>query len=327
MERALTTVFITIDTEYGFGFTRRLGLASRQENFARSITCTTLSGIVGIGYQMDVFDRYGLKGVFFIDPMPALLWGTAAIEDVVGPIVARGHDVQLHIHTEWLELAGGVNPIGRRTGMNIKDFTWDEQCQLLDYARTTLIAAGASAPTAFRAGNYGANDDTLRALAHLGMRFDTSHCPGIANSMCGISLGAADSLPVEHCGVVEVPIGCIAARGHSLRHAQVTALSAGEVIAAVRHCQREGIETFTLVSHSFELLSRDHARVNQVVKRRFELLCARLGQMPGIATGTYASNPPLVGDARHSPVLPFNPLRTGLRLAEQAVANALYGAR
>jgi hypothetical protein len=118
---------------------------------------------------MDVFERHGIKAVFFVDPMPALVWGTAAIEDVVGPIVVRGHDVQLHIHTEWLELAGDANPLGMRTGMNIKDFGVEEQCVLLDYARGVLIAAGAPGPVAFRAGNYGANDDTLRALAQLGI--------------------------------------------------------------------------------------------------------------------------------------------------------------
>ncbi|MDE1918862.1 MAG: polysaccharide deacetylase family protein [Sphingomonadales bacterium] len=320
----MTTILITIDTEYDFGFTRRHGVASRRENFARSIACTTPSGSVGVDYQMDVFDRHGLKAVFFVDPMPALVWGTAAIEDVVGPIVARGHDVQLHIHTEWLELAGGANPLGARTGTNIKDFTWEEQCLLLDHARATLVAAGAPSPVAFRAGNYGANDDTLRALAHLGLAFDTSHCPGIVASLCDISLSAEDRAPMHHCGVTEVPIGCIAAPGGGLRHAQLTALSAGEILAALAHAQRQGVADFTLVSHSFELLSRDRTRINQIVKRRFERLCVALGAR-GVASGIYRSDPPVAAQ-RAVPVLPHNPLRMGWRLAEQALSNALYGA-
>lgn len=324
----LTTVFITIDTEYEFGFTRRHGPGSRQDNFARSITCATPSGAVGIGHQMDVFDRHGLKGIFFVDPMPALIWGTAAIEDVVGPIVARGHDVQLHIHTEWLELAPQASPIGPRTGQNIKDFPLADQACLLDYARGVLVAAGAPAPVAFRAGNYGANDDTLRALAQLGILYDTSHCPGIAGSACAISLGPQDRLAVEHCGVIEVPVGCIAAGNTGLRHAQVTALSAGEMAAAIAHGRKYGLSGFTLVSHSFELLSRDRTCANEVVKRRFERLCAKLGQMHDVETGTYAGSPPApAAIGRQAQVLPFSPLRTGLRLAEQAVANALYGAR
>ena len=109
----MTTCYLTVDTEYSSGFTRRSGIDSRKKNFDRNIACKTASGSVGLEYQMNVLDAHRLKAVFFVDPMPALLWGAAAIEDVVGPIIARGHDVQLHIHTEWLELAGKQNPLGK----------------------------------------------------------------------------------------------------------------------------------------------------------------------------------------------------------------------
>lgn len=127
----MTALYFTIDTEYSPGLTARGGRDTRQENFARSIACTTSNGAVGVGYQLDVFDRCGLKAVFFVDPMPALLWGVEAIADVIGPIIERGHDVQLHVHTEWLVLAGVDNPLGSRTGTNLKDFTFEEQCLLL----------------------------------------------------------------------------------------------------------------------------------------------------------------------------------------------------
>lgn len=324
----MTAVYITIDTEYSPSLAARKGSRSRKENFKKSIAATTPSGSVGIGYQLDIFDRHNLKAVFFVDPMTALLWGVEAISDIVGPIIERGHDVQLHLHTEWLALAGANNPLGKRIGTHIKDFAYEEQCQLIDYARSTLIAAGAPRPIAFRAGNYGANDDTLRALAELGFSYDTSHCPGIAESDCAISLGPEDRRPVQHCGVVEVPIGCIASFGGGLRHAQITAISSAEALAAIRHARSSENCSFTLVSHSFELLSRDRTRVNQVVKQRFERLCAGLAKLDGVGTATYVHSPPSVGDlASASPVLPHNLLRSGLRLAKQAAANTLYGAR
>ena len=328
----MTQVYITIDTEYSSGFAARSGGTERAANFARSISCETPEGAVGVAYQLDVFDTHGLKAVYFVDPMPALLWGVAAIEDVVGPIVARGHDVQLHLHTEWLALAGPGSgmpkPLGSNSGMNLKDFAFEDQCRLIARASALLIAAGAPAPVAFRAGNYGANDDTLRAAAECRLRYDTSHCPGIAGSLCDISLGRQDRQPLHHAGVIEVPIGCIAGLGGRLRHAQVTALTAGEVLAAIRHARREGTQSFTLVSHSFELLSRNRERINTVVKRRFEQLCCGLARLDGVRTATYVDAPPMVQDepATRS-ILPHNPLRTGRRLAEQALANALYGAR
>ena len=322
----MTALYITIDTEYSFGLARRMRGGGRAENFASAIIGTTPSGPRGIQYQLDQFDAHGIKAVFFVDPMPALVWGTEAIADIVAPIAARGHDVQLHLHTEWLELAGSANPLGTATGGNLRDFGFEQQCTLIDYAQRVLIAAGAAAPVAFRAGNYGANDDTLRALAALGISYDTSHCPGIAASECHISLGAEDRQVQRYCGTIEVPIGCIAAGGGALRHYQLTALTDAELLAALRHAVRGGQQQVTLVSHSFELLSRDRLRANRVLQRRFERFCAGLAAVPGLTTATYAQRPPQIEGAAPAP-LPHSPLRTLRRLAEQALGNALYGAR
>lgn len=324
----MTTCYITIDVEYDFGFARRSGATTHEIDFVRSINCVTPYGAAGVEYQMNVLDRHGLKAVFFVDPMPALIWGVAAIEDIVRPIVARGHDVQLHIHTEWLTLAGSKNPLGERVGNNIKDFTVDDQCILIKYAKDVLVAAGAPEPVAFRAGSYGANDDTLRSLAALGLRYDSSYCPGIASSLCDINLPPGVRAPIEHCGVIEVPIGCIADSGSRLRHAQITALSSAEMLSALHHAHDNGVNCFTMVSHSFELMSRDRSRVNKIVRRRFEEICSGLARMRGVSTGTYTSHLPCIAShLEHASVLTFSPFRKGLRIVEQGVSNLLYGSR
>lgn len=325
----MTAVYITIDTEYAANLPGCDGPGSRAENFARSIRCDTTSGPVGTGYQMDVMDRHGVKGVFFVDPMPALLWGVAAIEDVVGPIVARGHDVQLHCHTEWLALAGDDRVrrrlAGNLSGQHIKNFPFEEQCRILEWARDTLVAAGAPPPIVFRAGNYGANDDTLRALAAIGVPYDTSHAPALAGrGDCAISLGADVRRPVLHHGVVELPIACIEDFGGRLRHGQITALTLAEMVGMVEHAQANGIGAVTLVSHSFELMSRDRVHRNRVVARRFDGFCRALGTMTDSRSATYAMATPDLEPSSEAPVMAFNPLVGSARLAEQAVSNVLY---
>lgn len=325
----MTRVFITIDTEYSSGLYTGPGAADRADNFARSISCDTPEGPAGVSHKLALLREHGQKAVFFVDPMPALVWGVAAIEDVVGPIVEAGQDVQLHCHTEWLRHAGPANPLASKaTGQNLADFPFEEQCAILDYARTTLIAAGATAPVAFRAGNYGANDDTLRALAAIGIDYDSSHCPALVGaSACRIGLGRDDRDPVGHMGVLEVPVGTIGTLGGGLRHAQITALTLREMLCAISHARDSGRGSFTLVSHSFELINRRKMAVNHIVRRRFTDLVRALATMRGVETGTYAESPPtlrLTGGA-YQP-LPANPVRTGRRLAEQLVSNALYGA-
>ncbi|OBV10302.1 polysaccharide deacetylase family protein [Erythrobacter dokdonensis] len=324
----MTRVFITIDTEYSSGLYTGPGAADRADNYARSIACITPDGPAGITHKLELLGQYGQKAVFFVDPMPALVWGVAAIEDIVGPIIAAGQDVQLHCHTEWLELAGTANPLhSMRTGRNIADFPFEEQCEILDYARQTLVAAGAPLPVAFRAGNYGANDATLRALAHIGMTYDASHCPALSDGDCRISLGSEDRDPVLHEGVIEVPAGTIGTISGGQRHAQITALTLAEMLAAIRHARDGGRESFTLVSHSFELINRRRLAVNRIVRRRFTGLVRALATMRGVETGNYRDNPPPIGAlGSTSHPLPASTMRTSIRLAEQFVSNTLYGA-
>jgi hypothetical protein len=322
--------YITIDTEYSSRMARDLGPDCRAENFACAISGQTEAGEYGLGYKLDMFNHHGHRGVCFVDPMPALLWGVAAVEDVVGPILERGHDVQLHIHTEWLELADAGHPLRRElggaTGRNIKNFSFEQQCALIDWARETLMSAGAAAPVAFRAGNYGASDTTLQALANCGIGYDTSHTPGIENGDCAIALGPEDRVPLRHQGVTEVPIGSIATVGGGLRHAQITALSAREMVRALRHARDAGKPCFTMVSHSFELVNRRRGKVNRIVRSRFERLCGAIARMKGVRTGTYAADPPAVVALDPAGTLaPADPVAETLRIAEQLASNTLYG--
>lgn len=322
----MTAVYITIDTEYSAGLTAELGVQAREEVFDRSILCRTPDGEVGIVHQMDVMDAHDIKGVFFVDPMPAFVWGTGAVAAVVEPILERGHEVQLHLHPEWLELAGDANPLKTRTGRNLHEFTETEQVDLLGLARDQLIAAGAPSPSAFRAGNFGANDATLRALRTVGIRYDSSHVPGIAVSDCRISLTQDDQAVVQHEGAIEVPVGSVASIGGQ-RHAQITALSHWELEAALRHCVSEKVEAFNIVSHSFELMSRDRTRSNRILGRRFARFCRTLADISGVDSATFGSRPPQLGDETGAAAMQRNPIRSMARMAEQFVANRLYGAK
>ncbi len=311
-------VLITIDTEYSSGLYASGEGRDRARNFDLSIACRGPRGESGIHYQLEVLSRHGLTGVFFVDPMPALVWGQEAVDAIVHPILEAGHEVQLHCHTEWLDHAEG-DPFGSERGLNIKDFALETQAEILDFARARLIEAGAPSPSMFRAGNYGANDDTLRALKQIGIERDTSHSPGFAESACAIDLPMGRFNPVMHCGVEEWPIAGIATRS-GFRHGQITALSFGEMAAAIDHAAVSGWPAFILVSHSFEFFNRAKGKPNPVLMRRFERLCEWLGNST-IAKGSGTEALGEIPANPATPPLPYKPLRTAARLAEQALAN------
>lgn len=319
-------VLITIDTEYSAGLYASGTATDRAVNFDRAIACRAKPGKAGqreagIFYQMDVFDRCGLKAVFFVDPLPALVWGQAAIDAVVQPIIARGHEVQLHSHTEWLDFAEN-SPLPGRTGRNMTDFSQAEQHTLLEWGLDRIQQAGAPRPTAFRAGNYGANDDTLRALAQLGIEWDSSFAAGYADSDCDISLPQGHCQPVSHCGMKEFPISAITSH-NGQRHAQLAALSFEEIRAAITHAQQSKWPGFCIVSHSFELYNRDTQRPNTLLCRRFEEMCEWLGGSPDVFSAGFNDLNVDLGGGK-LPLLPFNYVRAGFRVAEQLAVNTVF---
>jgi hypothetical protein len=318
----MTKVLVTIDTELSALLYQR-GM-SAQANLDSSIHGKCDAGAFGIGWQMDQLDSRGLKGVFFVDPLPALVYGEALISDIVGPILARGHDVQLHVHTEWLEWAT-QSPIEQR-GHNLADFSLDDQMTLIRLAAEILERAGAPRPVAFRAGNYGADDNSLRALATLGLRWDTSFNAPFTYSPCRINLPRDQTSPCKHLGIIELPVSGIWDRLQHIRPAQICAMSAREMREALDHAGKSGHAAFVIVTHSFEMLSRDRARPNRSVMSRFESMCRVIADHPGLHTSTFAELDPDIincGTATQ-PRLAHNLWRTGLRMVEQALATWRY---
>lgn len=319
----MTALLITIDTELSsLLHDRGLGL---DDNIRSSIWGEAQGKSYGIGWQMDELERHGLKGVFFVDPMPALLYETEFLRPIISAIVERGHEVQLHIHSEWLRWAN-QSPVGERMGRNIGDLSQADQARLLWVGKRWLEEAGAPSITAFRAGNFGANDHTLRALDDVGITWDSSVNPAYHHYGCKIS-GARDQLaPVRRYGVIELPVSGVIDRPGSFRPAQICAMSATEMRTALRHAVRQGHATFVVVTHSFEMLSRDRKRPNHAVMRRFTSLCREAAGLSGLRTcGFRDLLPGIVSDASssHSRVPPSH-LRTASRMVQQLWASWRY---
>jgi len=319
----MAAVLITIDTELSAG--RRARGWSLSDNFRSSFLGRCDGGDFGVPWLLDQLDAAGLRGVFFVDPMPALAHGEEIVADMVGPIVARGHEVQLHIHTEWLEWARR-SPVGKRRGRNIGDFSLEDQVALIGHARDLLERAGAPTPTAFRAGNYGADDRTIAALDRLGVAWDASYNAGYIGGDCALSPLPSPITPARREGVTLVPVSGILDRPGHFRPAQVCAMSTREMRAALDHAARDAHPCFTIVTHSFEMLSRDRSRPNRAVMARFEALCRHVADDPALHAGGFHDLPASLPERRLD-LAGHNYPRTAARVAAQVLATWRYERR
>jgi hypothetical protein len=310
----MPSVFLTVDTELMW----RHHCAGLD---AETVVRRSLEPAgVGVGWQLEQLARFGLKACFFVDPMPALVYGLDPIKRVIGAILEAGQEVQLHLHPNWTGAHAGDR--GASYGLfELIDYSLAEQVALIEGAADMLVAAGAPEPIAFRSGSYSANDDTLTALAQLGFLYDSSHNGSEHPWPSAIGLPPRQIAPIAHRGLIEVPVTLIEDRKGHLRHFQICALSAAEMKAALDHAVNEEHVAVTVVSHGFELANRAGTRPNGVHVRRFEALCGMLAERRDVLpTAHFADRPEMALGCDDAPLRP-SLVRTRLRQAEQLWSN------
>lgn len=319
----MTAVLFTTDTELSFMLHRR-GV-DPLENFRIAVMGEVADGAWGIGHQMRRLTAHGLRGVFFVEALSSYLFGNDVLKRVVDPILSAGHEVQLHLHAEWLKWID-KDLIGDRRGANIADFSYADQRRLLELALAAMAEAGAPRPTAFRAGNYGADNDTLMALASLGLEFDSSYNQPYLGRACRIEAEPGLSRPVRLSGLVEVPITFFEDYPGHTRALQLCAASSAEFQTVIRQSLAQARPVVVIVNHSFELLNLKRTRANKMVLQRFEELCAILQshEAQALSMGFRDLAGAIAADAPAPARLTSNPVRTALRMLEQSVGAYRY---
>jgi hypothetical protein len=265
-------VFITIDTEFwpqspdwrSTGF---------DADYERDILGRTRAGEYGLKFQLDLLQAHGVKAVFLVEALSVRVTGDAFLKRTVDLVQQYGQDVQLHAHTEWLKWMEDPPLPPGRTGQHLHCFSADEQAILLAEAARNLRAAGVRDIRAFRAGNYGADNATLRALKQIGIQIDTSYnYPYVLFGQCQMRSPVPLTQGSLFEGIHEYPVSFFSDWPGHYRHAQLCACSAREMRAALIRAWEAGWQDFVIVSHSFELINR-RGGVEDAVIRRMEDLC------------------------------------------------------
>jgi hypothetical protein len=309
-------VLIAVDVEI-WPLSRDPGPEGFRNDFRRFIFGPTEHGDFGLPYQLKLLKRHGLKGIFLVDALFAAVHGMEYLREVVDLIRGEDQEVQLHLHTEWVDRVDDLLP--GRGGRHIRDFTQDEQALLIRHGIESLEACGVEKVIAFRAGNFGANFDTLRALAGNGILFDTSYNYPYLDSACSLRMEEAVMQPRRLEGVFEFPVQFYHQGFGKPNHVQFGACSCGELTALLEQAAGMGWYAFQVLSHSFEFLDARRRGPDRIVARRFERFLEYLeAHRDRFETCWFSDLDPgrIPVDIRTGP-LRSNPFRTAWRYGEQ----------
>jgi hypothetical protein len=284
---------------------------------------------LGIGLMMRELEAHGMRGTFFTEVFGSQHFGLAGLREAVLEMHGRGHDVQLHTH-----------PIQRRADWrtrkeepapdDIADYALGAQVELLREGIGILESCGLpkGSVTAFRAGNFGASNETWTAMAQAGLKLSSNYNPCYFQKNCKMRSDVSEpGLFDTGLGVWELPISNFQERGGGFRHVQITAVSVSEMQDYLRQARRLGIGEVTIVTHSFELCHIDdvverRGRPNSVNLSRLRGLCRFLGRNERDfvveTVGALARRLPVRGARRGLGMPRGRPLLKARRLVEQA---------
>ena len=268
-------VYITVDTETWCGGWNDID-AKFPKAFNSYIYGRTNKGDYGLPFQLKLLNDYGLKAVFFVEPLFSKRFGRSALEEIVGLIHESNQNVELHLHPEWTdESTQVIFPHIKEKREHLKFFNREEQTELISIGKELLTNAGCTSLTAFRAGSFGADNNTLHAAADNGLSIDSSYNYCIPE--CAITAFDDIHQPTESHGILEVPMTTFIDGTGRRRHTQLTACSYAELKSSLDNAHQQQMASYVLLSHSFELLKPGFTQPDFTVINRFEKLCAYLG--------------------------------------------------
>ena len=267
----MLNVFLTVDVEiWPPGWD--LDPANFPKYFDTYIDGKTPNGDFGLSFQLRLLAEHGLKAVFFVEPLFAFEFGIQPLRDIVSMIRGHHQEVQLHLHTEWVgKMTHSILP--GRTGINIRQFSEDEQTFLIGKGLENLWSCGLEGLSAFRAGSFGANDSTLRALVKNKLSIDSSY--NFASKV-GAFLDVELWQPTMVDGVKEFPVTVYRDSFGRHRHAQINTTSFREFAKILDQAHARRWHSSVVFWHSAELLSESRSRHDPVALSRLVKLCGHL---------------------------------------------------
>ena len=273
-------VFLTIDVECSMGGAWSEGRL-RPISPARAILGAYGGRRLGLPLIVRILAEHGLAATFFVEPFAAEQGHPGHMEGICQFLLDRGQDVQLHIHPNHYHY--GLHLQGRPTARTdqMADLEPDAQRRLLEEGAARLQRWTGRRPVAFRAGNLGASEETLRQVRAAGMHIDSSYSFPYAGGQCRFAADRPyngtrwydDVLELALSGFVQPNVPGL----HRAKPLDLAGIGEGECRDAVTRITAAGAQAVVIL-HSFSLFKvrtdrYDGGRPNRVVIGRWRRLC------------------------------------------------------
>lgn len=240
----------------------------------------------GIPLICDILDRHGIKATFFVEPFNDELGYPGQTEPVCRYLTDHGQDVQLHVHPGHYHY--GLQKEGKPFKMTdqIADLPLDLQKQIIAEGAARLENWTGQAPIAFRAGNMGASDETLKILPDAGIWIDSSYTFPYVGGQCLFEDKERYNGSKWYKDVLEVALSGFRQPAwpglHPAKPVDLMGSSFEECRDAVRMICDAGGDA-VLILHSFSLFKvkdkqYNGGRLNRIVHSRFEKFCRWLSE-------------------------------------------------
>ncbi|MDP8231482.1 MAG: hypothetical protein P9L91_02300 [Candidatus Zophobacter franzmannii] len=207
----------------------------------------------GVPKILEIFDTFRVKGTFFVDFAekdhdPKLFHLLTEL------ILGKNNDVQLHVHPQFM--SDPNRPL-------LHQYNIIEQEHCLDESIKAFYHATSHYPKAFRAGGYGADNNTLKLLSKFGISVDSSYFPGHEN--CKIS-PLTPNVISKVDDIIEVPVtvfknnidyrlaGNVVKQGSLIKKLDIDSCSLEELKLGLDAVSDSKIKIIILFMHSYSLI-------------------------------------------------------------------------
>lgn len=244
--------------------------------------------ISGKSYGLDKFsgllDKYNIKATFFVDVYSVKTEYKDKLIKICQQLTQTGHDLELHTHPNGM--------FDSKRGC-MKEYSLDEQIEIIRRGKEIFKEWFGIIPVAHRAGDWGANNNTLIALKRNNLLADCSMF--YKWRQCGLNspLLTKNSV-VDSGGILEIPATVFGCAGMGLFSPFRLLSTDGGSYAEVNHILDKMVQAkiplITSVYHSFSFLKYNPARTKYAPHnnrlRKFELFLKRIASNKQIATKT-----------------------------------------